>query len=255
MLHLTCDEYLYDVKNPVYKPVIINLIDTGYMISNTGVLLDKKATRLVPSLNHKGYPIITLVYNHTRKTISVHRLVATAFIPNPENKPQVNHIDGNKQNNWYKNLEWCTAKENINHAVVNGLQNHQLGELSNHHRYTNDMIVKVCELLEERKYTNLAISATTGVDTYTVSKIKCKRDWVHISNMYNIPSVRQRQKGDLPTSSKYTTDQISEVCNLIVNTNLTNDEISNITGVLSGMIWRIRHGLSWKHISAKFGIL
>ena len=69
-----------------------------------------------------GYYCVTLKLNDgTQKTKMVHRLVAQTFIPNPENKPQINHIDGCKTNNNISNLEWCTARENIIHAFKNGL--------------------------------------------------------------------------------------------------------------------------------------
>jgi hypothetical protein len=59
---------------------------------------------------------ISIYKNGKRKSEKVHRLLAQSFIPNPENKPQVNHIDGDKSNNKLSNIEWCTAKENIQHA-------------------------------------------------------------------------------------------------------------------------------------------
>lgn len=68
-----------------------------------------------------GYYLVTLVHEGKRKNQFIHRLLAKHFIPNPENKPQVNHIDGNKQNNLLSNLEWVTAKENAQHAVRIGL--------------------------------------------------------------------------------------------------------------------------------------
>lgn len=62
------------------------------------------------------YCIVILSKNNKRHCFRVHRLVAQTFIPNPENKPQVNHIDGNKSNNKVSNLEWCTCSENLYHS-------------------------------------------------------------------------------------------------------------------------------------------
>ena len=72
-----------------------------------------------PSLSFDGYEEIHLqnAQQRTSYYARVHRLVAEAFIPNPENKPQVNHIDGNKRNNAVENLEWVTAEENTQHAI------------------------------------------------------------------------------------------------------------------------------------------
>lgn len=68
-----------------------------------------------------GYMIVTLCHNGVRKNKLVHRLMCEAFLPNPENKAHVNHIDGNKLNNSMDNFEWATPKENTNHAVISGL--------------------------------------------------------------------------------------------------------------------------------------
>lgn len=78
---------------------------------------------LKPVINCWGYCSVTLFKNKTRNSQRVHRLVAYAFIDNPLNKPEVNHIDGNKQNNCVENLEWCTSHENGIHAWKIGLFN------------------------------------------------------------------------------------------------------------------------------------
>lgn len=73
-------------------------------------------------VNSYGYYCVTIKYlNGKQKVCPVHRLVAQTFIPNPDNKPQVNHIDGIKTNNHVNNLEWCTPSENLKHAFKNGL--------------------------------------------------------------------------------------------------------------------------------------
>ena len=82
----------------------------------------RKGKILKQPLNRKGYPCVTIKYRNGRqKVVPSHRLIALTFIPNPENKPQINHIDGNKTNNKISNLEWCTPKENLDHAFRTGL--------------------------------------------------------------------------------------------------------------------------------------
>ena len=76
---------------------------------------------------HGGvYKLVELSKHGKGKKFLVHRLVATAFIPNPENKPQVNHIDGDHFNNAVSNLEWCTGSENMQHAMRTGLYSAEL---------------------------------------------------------------------------------------------------------------------------------
>lgn len=72
--------------------------------------------------NHKGYLTLSLTKNCKRKTVSVHRIVALTFIPNPNNLPQINHKDGNKLNNNVENLEWVTNYDNMQHSIKLGLR-------------------------------------------------------------------------------------------------------------------------------------
>ena len=86
-----------------------------------GILKERILTVRLNKTSKKSYFIVALYKDGKRDDLQVHRLVAEAFIPNPDNKPQVNHIDGNTYNNVETNLEWCTPKENTYHAWKNGL--------------------------------------------------------------------------------------------------------------------------------------
>ena len=95
-------------------------LDGGYKLYEDGRLWSSKRNRFLNQYNnYDGYPTYKLYNKHC----SVHRLLAEAFIPNPDNLPQVNHIDGNKENNSLDNLEWCTSRQNLHHAMDNGLHN------------------------------------------------------------------------------------------------------------------------------------
>ena len=93
----------------------------NYLINEDGEIFSKfTKTKIISHKDKYGYLRIRLVNEYGRKSVFIHRLLAMTFIPNPENKPCVNHIDCNKSNNDLLNLEWATQKENIKHAWNNG---------------------------------------------------------------------------------------------------------------------------------------
>lgn len=87
----------------------------------------RKERKLKPATATTGYLVLGLTKNGKSRQNTVHRMVAEAFIPNPENKPQVNHIDGVKSNPSACNLEWATSSENNHHAVATGLKQRRFG--------------------------------------------------------------------------------------------------------------------------------
>lgn len=115
--------------------------DGLYEVSNTGHLRNSRGRVLTAHAQNSGYMQITLYPKVGPRTkYLMHRLVATTFIPNPDGKPQVNHIDGNKQNNHVSNLEWSTVSENILHARATGLNPYnnptlgkKIGKTSSYH--------------------------------------------------------------------------------------------------------------------------
>ena len=114
----------------------------------------------------KGYLTIWFTHNKKNQSQKVHRLIAETFIPNPENKPQVNHIDGNKKNNSVENLQWATQEENMNHAKVNGLSHQPKIKWSD--------TLQIKKLYETGKYTQKQLAemynCTPSNISYTIRK-------------------------------------------------------------------------------------
>ncbi len=92
-----------------------------YSINIDGVIKINATGKIRKSYLNRGYLITFLVEGETRKGYTVHRLIAEYFIPNPENKPYINHKNGIKHDNRIENLEWCTHSENCQHAYDAGL--------------------------------------------------------------------------------------------------------------------------------------
>ena len=229
------------------------------MISDNGQIIeenppDGESNIVLQFPDKKGYKITHL--NGYAGSLRVHRLVASAFIPNPdpEHKTQVNHINGIKDDNRVENLEWVTPKENVHHAWNTGLAQPRYGMEAYHRIYDISQIHEVCRLLEEGKKLNTEISEITGVGVEHISNIKCGISWKAVASQYNIPHPFPNKEGQEAAASKYTDAQIHEVCRLLKSGNYTYSAIAEMTGVGHDMVCRIRRGLNWTHISSQYGI-
>lgn len=238
-----------------WKRVYLNSKMTDYLISNYGELMNMKTKRIRKwNISGDGYYKCTIQFEGHYFKVSAHRLVAIAFIPNPDNKPEVNHKDGDKSNNKVWNLEWVTSSENTKHAIALGLKWYvgMKGENNARHIYTEHQIHRACKMMENSMNRPIVISNITGIDRSTLYKIRKGEAWNHIACNYEFP-ICNFTIGEGNHNNKYTEEQIHQVCELIEESIENNSRmISNITGVSIDTIDKIRTGDMWRQISSYY---
>ena len=148
-----------------------------YVNNHKGDKAFRKGKPLTKSLDDKGYVRYTFRMGKSKKMKRGHRLVAEAFIPNPNQHTIINHKDGNKQNNHISNLEWCTHRHNSQHAESMGLVNHVKG--SNHYKATtteND-VRAMRRLYAKGEHTQKQIAEIFSINSNTIKHILARRSW------------------------------------------------------------------------------
>tara|TARA_R110000796_G_C14312337_1_gene406730 strand:+ start:40 stop:579 length:540 start_codon:yes stop_codon:yes gene_type:complete len=169
--------------------------EESYQVSNDGRVrsltrimedtIGRKQTKtgkiLSPGLDTKGYHRVSLCGYGRRKTYKVHRLVAQAFIPNPEDKPTVNHRDekGTKTNNRVENLEWATHKEQWQHAFRTGLWDKK-GEKQNTSKLTDKDVLSIRESYDGKYGSFKLLAKRYKVTPLTIKNVVTKVTWNHI---------------------------------------------------------------------------
>ena len=184
--------FMENLENEIWKPVVG--WEELYEVSNTGKVKTKdrvvkcntgegikKAKEMKSKTDRYGYSGITLRIGKRILQTGVHRLVAKAFIPNPEDKEQVNHIDGNKLNNHVTNLEWVNNKENSAHAVRTGLTNGkwELGENNPAVKLDTATVLKIRSMYAEG-ISQIAISKQLDICSRNTHCIVRRKSWKHI---------------------------------------------------------------------------
>ncbi len=137
----------------------------------------KKGRIIKPQKDKKGYIRVSLSMDCVKFTTGIHRLVAKSFIPNPNNKSYVNHINGIKSDNRAENLEWCTNSENIIHAYKNDLIKSNLGEDHHMSKFSNNEVAKI-RLLHSKGRTNKELAIRYNISEAAMSKIIRNKSYV-----------------------------------------------------------------------------
>lgn len=172
----------------IWKPVLN--YEKSYIISNTGlvkslnrVVICKngmkktiKETYLKPQKDRYGYSVVNLYKDSKIKTMKIHRLVATCFIPNFENKHHVNHKDLNKSNNNIDNLEWVTSRENSIHYYKNVVNKKPVAN----RRFSKKDIIKIFEM-RKNGFTHSHIAELNNVSTRLIGNILNKKIYIDIN--------------------------------------------------------------------------
>lgn len=152
-----------------------------YQVNEEGVVLGRGNKAIKPHDNGRGYLIVGIRMNGRSTSKSVHRLVAEAFLDNPNNYSDVNHIDCDRRNNRVENLEWMTHGNNIKYSYDNEKRS-ATGENNARCKTTEKTVIEICELLQK----NLKPSKVRDLGYYynLVRSIKQRRLWTSISKDY-----------------------------------------------------------------------
>lgn len=197
--------------------------------NNFGTFISKEII-LKGSISMKGYVKQTLTKNNKQHTLLVHRLVAEAFIQNPEGKPMVNHINGIKDDNRLENLEWVTDSGNMQHALRTKLLIPRNGSDIYFSKFTTEEVklIKYKFHIENISITNL--SEMLDCNRRTIADIIKERTWRHVELTDDIPDLKlfdslTRNRTNVSTIIKY----------LKMHNNSVNDnqilQIANIIGI------------------------
>lgn len=156
-----------------------------YMISSYGRMKSLKHGRekiLSYRYTQDGYIQYSVSINGKPKTIRAARAVAEYFIPNPDNKPTVNHIDGNKQNNHVENLEWATLSEQMNHAYANDLKKPTQGYLQGNAVLTESEVKEIRRIYKARdsEFGMLALADKYGVSSSVINRVVHYRSYKNV---------------------------------------------------------------------------
>lgn len=147
--------------------------------------LRKLSGKILKPANKNGYLVVCLYNDASKKYVSIHRIVGQAFLKNPDNKPTINHINGDKADNRVENLEWVSQAENNKHAYDSGLvntksRNYSKGEARYNSKLTEQQVKEIRKEYRPRKVSQKKLAQKYGVSEIVIWSIIHNKIWTHI---------------------------------------------------------------------------
>ena len=224
-MNVVMSENKYMYKKITYPGVPEN----RYIVSEIGEIVDTLKNRTLNQYEDRdGYLRCTI----NGRNYLIHRLVAWDFcMKNRDLQLTVDHCDGKKKNNYYKNLEWVTSAENTRRAIANGLRNGR-GENSSTNKYSQDFVESICVLLSngypimdvfyritERDQLTSKIDLNNPDDRSLynlIYRLYKKEIWPDVVSKYNFPEIAKSKKSFIPIEgkSRFTADQVHQICQM-----------------------------------------
>ena len=246
-----------------WKKFYYNGKETKYSISNLGkVRNDNTDYILKPNIHKKTkYHMVPLTINGKTKSFSLSRLVATLFIPNPKNLPEVDHITCDRSKNECYNLEWVTHEENMRRALLNGLVYKKDGSLE-YKFHTEDEIRNLCIILSQKCIPVHEISKITGICENTINKVRLRKRWTKVSKYYDFSKYNEyireeylkKHIGENNSQTIYDDDIVHSICHELELNRRTISEISKMFGVKKSYVFDIKRGKNRRYISSNYNV-
>lgn len=206
-----------------------------YCITKDGRVYSLRSERFL-SIQDRGYQMINLTSDTGEQIyVYVHRLVAFAYCDGYEEGLHVNHIDGNKCNNYYTNLEWVTRSQNMVHARRNGL-------IKSSPSINEETAHRICRMLEQGGQP-IDVSRAIGVTIDSVKDILRKRSFQYISCEYDFSKVKRK--------CRLSEDKVLKICELLM-LGYSCKEVSKLVDTLYNNVVRIRAKETFQHLTSQY---
>lgn len=207
-----------------------------YSVSRVGKVFSHRSNTFLKTSENAKYKTVTLCGNGYRKVEYIHRLVALAFIPNPDNLPEVNHKDGDRFNNEVSNLEWASYSGNLKHAYETKLRVPK-------NKHSDELCHEICKRIMAG-WTYRDIAESLGIERHTVKSIVQRDNYNHVTDEYDLDN-------SPVNSRRLSTEKVLKICEELEK-GTSGKEIARIFSITPSAVSSIRNRKVYADLSSNY---